>query len=78
MSAGPNPCLSCVYRVHSERSPIKGLKVYDLSGRLLLAQEYTEGVSDASLDLSTLSGDLYIVTTTQVDGSVVGRRVVVR
>ncbi len=77
VSAGPNPCLSCIYRVHSEASPIKGVRVYDPSGRLLLAQEYTEGASDVTLDLSTLSGGLYIVTTTQVDGSVVGRRVVV-
>lgn len=77
LRAGPNPCFSCTYRIHSEASPIKNLKIYNLSGQIVITDEYAEGVSNLSLDLSTLSSGLYIVTTTQVDGSVVGRRVVV-
>ena len=77
-TAGPNPCYSCLYRLQSSDGTLERLRVYDLSGRLLLSEQYVAGTTGAAINLSELSSGIYHVVVTERDGSLETHQVLVR
>ena len=78
VTAGPNPCYSCLYRLQSSDGTLERLRVYDLSGRLLLSEQYVAGTTGAAINLSELSSGIYHVVVTERDGSLETHQVLVR
>ncbi|MCF8232069.1 MAG: T9SS type A sorting domain-containing protein [Bacteroidales bacterium] len=69
----PNPASG---RLHlTAEDPVKGIRIYDMEGRLLVSREYHS--HEVTLDLSTLETGVYIIRTTAGE-AVVTRRLMVK